>query len=120
MYLFILQRLCLESLLDILYFPVWWYSRGLLMVLKASGEWIKAGNRTLAPGLWLQNIFVPMYGQYDFTGKAISFFMRLVQVIFRSIALGFFGLGVFGIILIWIFWPPAVLWGFTASLFSPA
>lgn len=119
MYLFILQRLCLEALLDVLYFPVWWYSRGFLMVIQNSLEWCKSGNIRLAPGLWLQNIFVPMYGQYDFTGKAISFFMRLVQVILRSIILGLYCLGCFIVVLIWLAFPVLVLWGFTKSLFSP-
>lgn len=119
MYLFIFQRLTLELLLDIFYLPVWWYSRGLLVVIKHAFDWCRKANGKLAPGLWLQNIFVPMFGQYDFTGKAISFFMRLVQVIFRTIALGFFCLGVLLIIGLWILWPAISIWGFVYSVFSP-
>lgn len=118
MYLFIVQRLFIEALLDLLYFPVWWYSRGLVMVLQASVGWCKVGNRQLAPGLWLQNIFVPMYGQYDLSGKLISFFMRLVQVVVRTLALGVYILGCMIVVLAWVVWPIVVVWLLTASLFS--
>lgn len=41
----------------------------------------------MAPGLWLKNIFVPMYGQRDFQGRVASFFIRFVNVIVRSVSL---------------------------------
>lgn len=118
MFLFILQRLCLEALLDCLYFPLWWYTRGLLQMIQTALTWCATGNRHLAPGLWLQNIFVPMYGQYDFTGKMISFFMRSVQIFFRSIILGLYCFGCLLAVIAWIVFPVVVLWGFTSSLFS--
>ncbi|OGH68441.1 MAG: hypothetical protein A3I29_02060 [Candidatus Magasanikbacteria bacterium RIFCSPLOWO2_02_FULL_44_11] len=119
MYLFIVQRLCLEALLDILYFPVWWYSRGFIWVTQSALDWCRIGKRRLAPGLWLQNIFVPMYGQYDFTGKVISFFMRLIQIVVRSVILGLFCFGCLMVVAIWLIWPVMVIWGLTKSLFSP-
>ena len=87
MYLIIAQRLLFETLLDIFYFPLWWYSGGLKHAFLWCIDVLKSGNNTLAPGLWLKNIAVPMYGQYDWQGRLISFFMRLVQVIFRGLAL---------------------------------
>jgi hypothetical protein len=87
MRILILQRLFVEAILDVFYFPIWWYSGG----LKHAAQWclnlLKAGNFRLAPLLWLQNIAIPMYGQYDWQGRAVSFFMRLVQVIIRSFLL---------------------------------
>ena len=87
MVILILQRLLLEALLDIFYFPLWWYSRGLLYAVRCCVDIFKQGNVALAPGLWLLNLFVPMFGQFDWQGRIISFFMRLVQIIARSIAL---------------------------------
>ena len=52
---------------------------------------LKAGNAALAPGLWLKNILVPMYGQNDWQGRLMSFFMRLVNVIVRA-----------GLLLLWM------------------
>ncbi len=87
MYILILQRLFLEAILDIFYFPVWWYTRGAGHAGKWCWEMFKHGNNNLAPGLWLANLFVPMFGQYDFQGRLVSFFMRLVQIIARAFAL---------------------------------
>ena len=101
MSLLILQRLILDILLDIIYFPVWWYTGGIKFVLLKCWDLIKVGNGRLAPGLWLKNIFVPMFGQWDWEGRIISFFMRLIQVIGRGIAL-LFWLGFVG--LIFCFW----------------
>jgi hypothetical protein len=67
-------------------FPVWWYGQGLHDVI----EWAKDGLvyrwRNYALKLWLKNILVPMYGQYDLTGRLVSVFMRLVIVIARFVA----------------------------------
>jgi hypothetical protein len=32
------------------------------------------GNAQFAPGLWFLNIFVPMFGQYDWQGRSGEFF----------------------------------------------
>ena len=87
MYLLIIQRLLIEALLDFLYFPIWWYALGAKHSLLWCFNLLKIGNNNLAPGLWLRNIFVPMYGQYDWQGRIISFFMRTVQIIARLVAL---------------------------------
>ncbi len=72
---------------DIFYFPVWWYSRGILYV----GQQVRLSARRqaafFAVGLWAKNLFVPMYGQYDWQGRIISFFIRLAQILFRSLGL---------------------------------
>lgn len=87
MYALILQRLLAEAIFDVIYFPVWWYAGGAKHALFWCLEFFKTGNQTLAPGLWLKNIFVPMYGQYDFQGRLISFFMRSANVFGRSLVL---------------------------------
>ncbi len=83
----ILQRLLLEFVLDIIYFPVWWYTKGAVHALVWCFNLFRNGNANLAPGLWLANLFVPMFGQYDLQGRIISFLMRLVQIFARTIAL---------------------------------
>lgn len=115
MFILVLQRLLAEALLDIFYFPLWWFSGG----IKAAGGWcfglLKAGNDELAPALWLENIFVPMYGQYDWQGRIISFLMRFVQVIARTIALFFWALICLALFLIWLALPVVVVWGLVNS-----
>jgi len=87
MFALVLQRLGLQFILDVVLFPVWWYKGGLRRVLIALSHSLQDTNRSLAPGLWLKHIFTPMYGQTDIQGRLMSFFMRVVNVIGRSIAL---------------------------------
>jgi hypothetical protein len=75
----------------------------------------KNGNRFLAPGLWLRNIFVPMYGQYDFQGRMISFFMRFINFVGRSVALCFWvGVCLF-LFMVWLVFPGIIIYGIVRS-----
>src|SRR3989338_1683872 len=118
MYLVIMQRLLLEAALDVIYFPLWWYTGG----VKHAARWcfglLNNGNRTLAPGLWLQNIFVPMFGQYDWQGKLVSFFMRSIQVVTRSIALLFWTVVCLILFLGWLVLPIVVVYGLITTVSS--
>ncbi len=110
MYIIILQRLLVEFILDIIYFPVWWYTKGVIGSLRWCFDLFVRGNENLAPGLWLQNLFVPMFGQFDWQGRIISFLMRLVQIFARTVALTvWFGL-CFVLFLGWLVLPAAVVY----------
>lgn len=80
-------KIIIETLGEIVYFPLWWYSFGFAGTLKKEFAIFLDQERALGFSVWLKNIFVPMYGQYDTAGRIISFFIRLVQVIFRGLAL---------------------------------
>ena len=114
--LLILQRLGLEAVLDIVYFPLWWYSGGLKHAILWCIGVLKNGNNTLAPGLWLKNIAVPMFGQYDWQGRLISFFMSLVQVIFRGLALVVWFAVCCVLVMAWLVFPLVVAYGLGRSL----
>lgn len=105
MLILVLQRICLDALIDVVYFPIWWYTGGIKFMVSKCLDIIKGGNESLAPGLWLKNIFVPMFGQWDFQGRLISFFMRLVQVVARSIALLVWIAFAWGLFLFWLVLP---------------
>lgn len=110
MYLLLIEHLLAEALLDFVYFPIWWYSAGTLRAAKACVGYFQSGNARLAPGLWLQNIFVPMFGQYDWQGRIISFIMRVAQIIGRSLAL-LVWLGVcLALFFAWLVFPIFVVW----------
>jgi len=116
MWILVFQQLLIEALLDIIYFPLWWYTKGALHALRWCFDLLKDGNEDLAPGLWLKNIFIPMYGQYDWEGRIISFFMRFFQIIFRTFGLLVWTVFCLGLFIVWLALPIAVAWGLFLSL----
>lgn len=95
---------------DILYFPAWWYSRGLLLLAKKLIIFLSNREKSLALLIWIKNIHRPMYGQYDWQGMLISFFMRIVQIIFRSIIMLFWLIITLIIFCSWIILPFLVIY----------
>lgn len=117
MWILSLQQLLIEALLDLIYFPLWWYTVGAWRALRYCFLLLSEGNDQFAPGLWLRNIFVPMYGQYDWEGRLISFFMRLIQVIVRLFAL-LIWLAVCVVLFgCWLALPVAVAYGLSRGIF---
>ena len=95
-----------ELIRDILIFPLWWYSRGLVNNVKGLIKFIIARQKSLALIIWVKNIFTPMYGQTDWQGKLISVFIRIVQIIFRSIVMLFYLIISIALLLFWLALPP--------------
>ena len=81
-----LRRVLLEEVVgELLYAPVWWYTRGAWQALQRLGERIHTANDYLGLSVWVRNIFVPMYGQYDLAGRLISFGIRVAQILARGV-----------------------------------
>lgn len=118
MFALIFQRLLLEGFLDLVYFPVWWYTRGLKHAAIWCFELIKSGNSQLGPVLWLVNLFTPMYGQYDWQGRIISFFMRLFNVFGRGLALLFWIIFCFILFLFWLLLPLFIVFSIYYSMIN--
>lgn len=110
MWLLILERLSLECIVHLIYFPFWWYTEGMIHAVTYCLNLLAAGNSTLAPGLWLRNMFVPMFGQNDWQGRIMSFFMRLMNVIARGFALCIWSIVCGIVFLLWILVFPIILY----------
>lgn len=82
----VFTQMGLVGLRDIVSFPVWWYTKGIAYTTQKLVYSARRQAANFAVGLWVKNLFVPMYGQYDWQGRIISFFVRLVQIIVRSLA----------------------------------
>lgn len=65
-------------LLDVLRFPLWWYSHGALDVFRWAWRALQAHEAAIGVRIWIKNLFVPMYGQYDWQGRLISFLFRVL------------------------------------------
>lgn len=118
MFLILLQKMVLEFLWDIVYFPIWWYSDGARRSLLFCGRLIRDVNAMLAPGLWFKNMFVPMFGQYDLQGRLVSFIMRFFNTLFRTIGLLIWVVLVVALFFAWILLPLVVVFFLTDSIWS--
>src|SRR3989344_5777127 len=76
-----------EIVLPFLTAPIWWYTRGAKRALDRFLERIKEGDEYLGASIWIRNLFVPMYGQYDWEGRLISIVVRIVQGMARGFLL---------------------------------
>ena len=95
---------------DFLYWPIWWYTKGLLNTLFFSWRSIANQQAVLGLAIWIKNIFTPMYGQYDWEGRIISFVMRLVQIMFRSVLLAIWTILALLPIVIWVLIPLVIVY----------
>ena len=86
---------------SILYWPIWWYTKGFILAAKTLFNQIKEQERRIGLRSWLANLFKPMYGQYDWQGRLISFFMRLVVMIFRVFMLFLWAILIFILLIAW-------------------
>ena len=104
------KSIFLDPLINVLYFPVWWYSAGLIKKGQNIGQRVKKLANFLGLKIMLVNLFRPMFGEYSRSGRIISFFMRCVLLIWRLFLfiIGTIGLGI--LFLIWIFLPLVAVW----------
>lgn len=104
------KYILVEVVLDILYFPVWWYTAGFIKLLRMCGERLVDTARNLSLGIWLRNMFTPMFGQYDWQGRMISFMMRVFMLIFKLIVFFIWMILLFVLIVVWLAGPAVIVW----------
>lgn len=90
---------------SVLRFPLWWYTDGLLSLVRWLVQLWQYRRRGYALGLWLRNFFVPMYGAYDWAGRLISVGMRTVVILARLFALFVEGVVFALLVFAWCFVP---------------
>lgn len=95
---------------DLLLFPLWWYTVGFFKCVRWAGNFLADWWQALGIGVWLKYLFVPMYGQRDIAGRFISFFMRLFQIIFKSIFFFIWVIFTLVIIVLWLALPIFIIY----------
>jgi hypothetical protein len=91
------------------YWPVWWYSRGLVRTLRGCVDAFVARAQMYGVGIWFRNLFVPMYGQRDLFSRAISVVLRLVVIAWYSFLLAAYAVLLAAVAAVWILFPAAVV-----------
>lgn len=100
-----LRFIIVEVLWSAVYYPVWWYTTGLKIAVKKFGENIAYSSYSLGLGIQFRNMFRPMYADYSIAGRIISFFMRLVMLIYRLIEMLFYFIFYAIFLLFWVVMP---------------
>ncbi len=104
------KSIFLESLLSILYFPVWWYTRGLKKRVLSFAQAVRNLAYNLALKIMFTHIFKPMFGEISISGKIISFFMRCVLLTWRLFLFFLGTIGLLILLLIWVGLPIVAVW----------
>lgn len=71
--------------IEVITTPIWWYSGGVTWIIRSLTRSVVDTANGAGLGLWIRNMFVPMYGQYDIWGRIISFMVRVGNIIGRGI-----------------------------------
>ncbi|KKR13689.1 MAG: hypothetical protein UT42_C0040G0010 [Candidatus Falkowbacteria bacterium GW2011_GWA2_39_24] len=114
---FYASKVVVELAQDIIYFPIWWYTKGFWQLILGTQRFLSDMLKSLAILIWLKNLFVPMFSQHDFAGRVISFFMRLVQIIFRSFLFLFLALLSLVPLVLWLIAPIYIIYQIIWQIF---
>lgn len=94
----------------VLYFFIWWYSRGFKKTLLFSWQKIKNGWRNLALSILFANFFKPMYGQRGFAAFVLSIGVHFWQLSWRLCLMILWFIVWLLVPLVWVFLPIFSLW----------
>jgi hypothetical protein len=95
-----------ETVGSVIRFPIWWYGEGLSRFVGWIGKQLSYRWKSFSFVIWMQNLLVPMYGQYDLAGRLVSFVMRLVVLIGRGIFISFEAVGYLILLFAYAIVPP--------------
>lgn len=103
-----IRFIIVDFVLNVVYFPLWWYTTGLLKVVKMiqreAGGLIRSLNlKTLA-----RFLFKPMFGQNDIWGRIISFYVRSVHFVVLTVYTFIYTIAVSLLLIVWILIPPLI------------
>ena len=101
---------------SVVFFPVWWYTRGMVRMAAYCGRTVANTYVNFGIGIWIKNLFTPMFGQRDITGRLISFFMRLMAILYYSVVLLCLSVVMLLLFLVWLALPVFVGYEFFNQL----
>jgi hypothetical protein len=109
-YQILIRDLFLDTFWEILYFPLWWYSRGLKKTARFCWQKIKRGWRALALSILLVNFFKPMYGQRGLDVYILSLGTHFWQLLWRIFLFLLWVIFWLLVLLIWLTLPIFLIW----------
>lgn len=109
-YKIFIKDIFLDVVWEILYFPLWWYSRGLKNAGLFCLQRIKDTWRVLSLSIILNSFFKPMFAQRGWDAYILTLMVRCWQIFWRFIVMFVFVVFWLCIFLIWITLPIFIIW----------
>jgi len=106
----ILKDFFLDSLWQVFYFPIWWYSWGLKKTAFFCFRKIRGSWQSLSLSILLANFFKPMYGQKGASAYFLSILTHLLQISFRFFFFILWLIFWLLILILWIILPLFIIW----------
>ena len=100
------------------YFPVCCYTKGAARMAGICFKTVAEQARDYGVNVWIKNLFNPMFGQRDFWGKLISFWLRLTMILFYSFLLLVLSLVMIAVMAAWFALPAAAVFVFFDQIFG--
>lgn len=111
------KSILLDAIQNFLYFPIWWYTVGVKKRFLGLINGVSNLFRNLALKLMFTHLFKPMFGERSVSGRIISFFMRLIILIWRSFLFLLGTIGFSFLFVLWLILPIISLWQIIKLLF---
>ncbi len=101
---------------SVLRFPFWWYTDGVMGLASWFLRELHFRWKSYSFLIWIKHFFVPMYGQYDWSGRLVSLLMRFVVLWARAVAFVLEACFYLICCFAWVLWPPVALLFLLANL----
>jgi hypothetical protein len=115
-----IRFLIVDTIVSIVWFPVWWYTTGTMKVLRMIGREVSSLAQTLNLRVLWKFLFKPMFGQTDIASRIISFCVRIVHFCVLTVFSVIVTLGLLLLLIIWLLLPPFILYNIWFHLFGTA
>ena len=73
--------------LNLLTFPLWWYSTGVSLMWAWSKRQFSLGIHHTGLTLFARHLGEPLYGDYTRAGRIIGFFLRIILLVIKLLML---------------------------------
>lgn len=104
-------QVLVETIGKFLFFPIWWYSFGLVKLVRLLVHSLEEQYKNWQLGVWVKNLFVPMYGTSDIMGRIISFGVRLFMITVKGSVVFLWFILLLVIFLVYLLFLPLTVFG---------
>lgn len=105
-----------QALAELAVAPLWWYTGGLLNVVRWWLRQLGEGAKRLSLRVLLSHWLQPMYGQYDTAGRIISFVLRTILITWHVAMMVIWIVAVTAGLVVYLLLPAVAVWQLLANL----